>query len=77
MDDRWNTHVWYECPQPCEKQNCVYCEGGLASCTVCGCAEGSLPSECPGKRVSEGDQERIYARKLDYRYGAWIYPEGL
>lgn len=65
-------HVWYECPKPCDTPYCVYCEGGLGSCTVCKCAEGTLPSECPGAPVSSSDQDRIYAGNLDFRDGEWV-----
>jgi hypothetical protein len=64
-------HTWYFCKQPCERQHCPYCEGGLASCTVCDCAEGTLPSDCPGSPVSSADQDRIYAGRLDFTDGAW------
>lgn len=65
-------HTWYTCPKPCERNSCPFCDGGLGSCTVCRCAEGTLPSECPGAAVSMEDQERIYAGALDYRAGAWV-----
>jgi hypothetical protein len=35
-------HTWYECPQPCDKEYCHYCYGGLDTCTVCGASEGEL-----------------------------------
>lgn len=41
-------HQFYKCPQPCEKQHCQYCDGGLAYCIVCKKGEGELAPECPG-----------------------------
>jgi hypothetical protein len=42
-------HRWFKCEQPCEKQHCVYCEGGLAFCVVCKKGEAELEPTCPGR----------------------------
>lgn len=55
----------------CDNQGCPICDGGLSVCKVCGCMEGSLPSECPGTRVSVGDDDLIYKGELDFRDGKW------
>lgn len=60
-------HVWYECPKPCDKLYCMFCEGGLASCVRCNCDEGTLPDECPGVPVPSDKQDLIYTGKLNYR----------
>lgn len=65
-------HKFYECPQPCNTMHCQFCEGGLGLCTACDCFEGTLPSECPGGKVSYDDQQLIYAGKRDFRHGAWV-----
>lgn len=41
-------HVYYKCPGTCMGTHCMYCDGGLVSCTVCGQAEGDLTKTCPG-----------------------------
>jgi len=69
-------HTYHRCPggDGCpnnDGRSCVYCDGGLASCTVCGGAEGTLPSECPGKLLDEKQEKLIYAGKLDFRDGRW------
>lgn len=64
-------HIAYRCAQPCDVLHCVYCEGGLFSCTVCKCAEGTLPTECPGVPVSSLKQDAIYAGRIDFKDGAW------
>lgn len=46
---------------------CGICEGGLALCTTCGGAEGSLPTDCPGERMHELVENEVYAGNLDYR----------
>lgn len=44
-------------------------EDGLSHCQVCGGAEGSLPTLCPGRKLSAAEIEAIYADKLDYHAG--------
>lgn len=41
-------HQFYNCPQPCEKQHCAYCEGGLAFCVICRKGECELEEFCNG-----------------------------
>ena len=46
---------------------------GLASCSVCGGAEGRLPEHCPGRRMTDEEQEAVYAGEIDFRRseGGW------
>lgn len=44
---------------------------GLYECIVCRCAEGELPSECPGDVVEMKMKQRIYAGVLDFERGSW------
>lgn len=46
-----NNHTLYKCPDDCN--GCQFCEGGLASCTTCKGGEGSLPTVCPGRPMTE------------------------
>lgn len=46
-------------------------EVALAQCRVCGCAEGELPTECPGVYVHEQVRALIYRGNLDYINGEW------
>lgn len=70
-------HKFYECPPSgCEdlgssSGHCKFCDGGLGLCTVCNCAEGSLPKECPGSKVDELTQDRIMDGVVDYVDGLW------
>ncbi len=43
----------------------------LASCTVCGGGEGSLPTHCPGTRMSSDEADDVYAGRLDFKNGKW------
>lgn len=63
-------HVWYKCG--CESYACQFCDGGLASCTVCKCIEGSLATECPGFDCYLTHGEDIYQRKIDFKDGQWV-----
>ena len=68
-------HKWYRCK--IAECHCAFCDGGLVSCTVCGGAEGSLPTDCPGYRLSEGIQGEILAGRIDYGWKkGWHLPAG-
>jgi hypothetical protein len=38
----------------------------LSLCKICGGAEGSLPSNCPGRRMTSEEQDLVYNKKLDF-----------
>lgn len=46
-------------------------EDELAHCKVCGGAEGTLPSECPGRRLTETEEASVWAGRMDYRRAKW------
>jgi hypothetical protein len=46
-----------------------YGPGGLSACRVCNGAEGSLPTDCPGRALTAEEERLIYAGALDYRRG--------
>jgi len=64
-------HTLYKCPPDCNVACCNYCEGGLAYCTTCGGAEASLPTECPGVKMTDEQEEAVQAGRLDYSRGRW------
>lgn len=68
-------HVIYECTG-CKSAYCLFCDGGLALCTVCGGGEGGLATECPGSRLAPAQQDQILAGQLDYINGAWVSKVG-
>lgn len=55
----------------CEDENCNVCRGGLSLCTICGGAEGSMPTECPGRPLTMKEDDDIYNGKLDFINGGW------
>lgn len=64
----------YLTPKECKCRkdwHCMVCDGGLGLCTVCGCFEGSLATECPGVGCYVEYGGLIYNGSIDYRDGAW------
>jgi len=55
----------------CQNGHCVFCSGALYLCVRCNGAEGTLPKECPGERISSEDQDAIMAGDLDFVRGRW------
>lgn len=46
-------------------------EDGLAHCKICGGAEASLPTDCPGVRMSEVEEGAVQAGLFDFKNGQW------
>jgi len=68
-------HVRAECKGNCDPYGCNLCN--LFICVICNGAEGSLPTDCPGVKMMEEQEQQIYAGKLDYRVDkGWIKPDG-
>jgi hypothetical protein len=44
---------------------------GVSHCVVCGGAEGGLPTECPGRKLTAEEGDQIYDGLLDYKDGQW------
>ena len=63
-------HQQYVCPGY-HDTFCMFCDGGLFACTVCGSFEGACTTECPGRRMTETEADAVYDGTLDYRDGAW------
>jgi hypothetical protein len=70
-------HTEYICKGSHEYPGCQFCDGGLFTCTVCHGFEGSLPTDCPGTRMTPEQENAVYAGTLDYRdERGWITPDG-
>lgn len=69
------SHTWHKCSDE-NDASCFVCSGDLCLCTVCGGAEGSLPTHCPGYRMSELQHDLVYAGRLDYRDNNWVDETG-
>ena len=55
--------------------SCVVCDGGLCICKVCNGAEGSLPSECPGQKMTQAEEDAVMRGDVDFIDGRWIVAE--
>lgn len=65
-------HHWARCTNK-ECTGCSLCHGGLSVCTICGGAEGSLPTDCPGERMTPQQINDVYAGELDWQKGTgWV-----
>lgn len=59
-------------PGKCYEISCMFCDGGLSGCEVCGGLEGSLTTSCPGVRLSYDQDQVVYRGEADYRDGDWV-----
>lgn len=67
-------HVWYEYDDghSCNDMGeCMLCS--LAVCKICYCAEGGLPTDCPGEIITGPEQDVIYKGFIDYKDGLGWY----
>lgn len=56
----------------CNSGMCPVCDGGLSICIRCGGAEGSLPTNCPGKTMGYEIEQQVYNKEQDYINGKWV-----
>jgi hypothetical protein len=54
----------------CEQLSCNICD--LFVCAVCNGAEGSLSTECCGRRLTVEEEDNIYDEKIDFINGEWV-----
>lgn len=63
-------------PCDCEEHGgeaCIVCTGGLALCVVCGGAESSLTTDCPGESMHPEVADDVSAGTVDYdRKLGWV-----
>lgn len=67
-------HKWFtpECTQGEDCPGCMWCAGGLESCSVCNAFEGATPDECPGEPMTEFQSDSVYNGTMNYRNGEWL-----
>lgn len=56
----------------CNADQCFVCDGGLGLCTVCGGAEASMPTDCPGTKIDEAILDQIQRGEFDFVDGTWV-----
>lgn len=47
-------------------------EDGLMHCTVCSGAEGSLPTHCPGRKMTEEEKDAVFQGESNFKNGNWL-----
>ena len=47
-------------------------DDGLAHCKICNGAEGSLPTDCPGRKMEEHVERLVSHGCLDFKSGGWV-----
>lgn len=67
-------HVEWKCTLGWEKCNqCNYdSHWELFMCAVCGGAEGTLPSECPGRLLTQEEEDGIYHKGWNFKNDQWM-----
>lgn len=62
-------HKWHEC----HCGDCYFCRSELTCCDVCGGFEGTLTTDCCGRRITKEEEHRIYnLGTLDFRNDQWV-----
>jgi hypothetical protein len=51
-------HEFHRCR--CGRPGCMFCDGGLGLCTVCGAFEGQLLPDCPGYGLAPWERDACY-----------------
>jgi 5'-deoxynucleotidase YfbR-like HD superfamily hydrolase len=59
-------HVAYVCDGD-HDGHCMFCDGGLFSCTRCGSFEGATTTRCPGRKMTAEEHDAVYDGRLDFR----------
>lgn len=58
----------------CMEGRCMFCDGGLAMCTVCHGAEGTLPTDCPGVPMTGEQEQAVWRQEMDFhRRHGWLH----
>ncbi len=82
-DDDHDTHEDYERRLAlAEEQACNYqgvhhlvpvpMHEGLVQCLICHGWEGSLATECPGRKMTYNEGEAVFGGMIDFRNGQWV-----
>jgi hypothetical protein len=79
IDER-SCHIWFKCEPNAHDDDyyaihCMFCDGGLSACTVCGGLEGALTTQCPGRKLTEDELDRVYGFLLDFNHNRWWEPK--
>lgn len=80
----WPKHLRVNCSRDKDGYLSNNCAGGSCWCSTlflckrCGGGEGSLPTDCPGERMTAEEKDLVYAEKLNYiRNRGWVTPDSI
>lgn len=60
----------------CQVRPCAICESRLTLCEICGGAWTALPTDCPGRAMTDAELDAVYLRQEDYRDGTGWFVVG-
>lgn len=63
-------HTLHKCSAWCT--GCHYCNGGIAFCDVCKGGEVELPTQCPGRPMTDEERAAVTLGTRDFTGGKWI-----
>lgn len=64
-------HDWHNPCKGCNPGGCMWCDGGLECCRVCGAFEGATPDDCPGFMMQPDESDAVYKGLRNFRDGMW------
>lgn len=75
-------HTFFKCSSHAcmrrDSSRCPICDGGLAYCTVCKGAEGSLTTDCCGRPLTAIEEAEICRLGgVDFIGGQWVSPASM
>jgi hypothetical protein len=55
-----------------ELGSCMFCDGSVYACNICGGIEGGMPASCPGRMMTADEICGVRDGKLDFVNGKWM-----
>jgi hypothetical protein len=65
-------HIDYVCAGNHDHSHCMFCDGGLWACAICGSFEGMVVTHCPGYLMPYEANDPVYNGQLDFMWGRWL-----
>jgi hypothetical protein len=66
-----NRDVNCNCHLQPPQRSCMFCDGGLTQCEICGGGEGALPTHCPGRPMTSQETIDFSKHIVDFIDGNW------
>lgn len=63
----WPRHIRRRCPPNCRRCLIDSCPNQvLFTCSTCGATEAQLPTDCPGRKMTQSERQAVLDLELDY-----------